>query len=72
MINLNSIQNFVNKHAIILITVFILGVILLFLDKSKVLITPDEAIGSGLMLYVLVWFTLYLCNRLLKTKYSLI
>jgi hypothetical protein len=66
MITVNGIPGFLKRYAVLIITMIIIGIFLLLIDYTQIIITPEEALGSVIITFVVVWSVSYIYKRLIS------
>lgn len=66
MITVNGIPGFLKRYAVLIITMVIIGIFLLLIDHMQIIITPEEALGSVIITFVVVWSVSYIYRRLIS------
>jgi hypothetical protein len=61
-----GILGFVKKHAVVITTMVIIGIFLLVIDHTQKIITPEQASGSVVVTFAVVWLVFFIYNRLKK------
>jgi hypothetical protein len=61
-----GILGFVKKHAVVITTMVIIGIFLLVIDHTQMIITPEQASGSVVVTFAVVWLVFFIYNRLKK------
>jgi len=66
MITVNGVPGFLKRYAVLIITMIIIGIFLLLIDHTQIIITPEEALGSVIITFVIVWFVSFIYKRIIS------